>query len=242
MKWLIFCLMVLLSCSLAFASIDSAAECEKKSCVEGSMVHWTVPVSNNINSSIIIEYIRIVDDNSLSMAYYDAERNKTLEPGESYIYEFDTLIAAPPSGYTWYYKPCMRVRLEGSSESQFVCKDAVKSFTVLPRSKADCFLDSDCAVNEVCDGYTLKCKALECEDGDVVKDHECSSESFYEKISGARNMILISIGVVVLIIVAIVLLSRKGGSEEDDESWDDEESKKASKNKRNKKKGRKKKK
>jgi hypothetical protein len=243
MKKIIWLLLVLLSCSMAFASIDSIAKCDKKSCVEGSMVHWTVPVFNSINKTIIVEYIRIVDENALSIAYYDAERNKTLEPDESYVYEFDTLIAAPPSGYTWYYKPCMRVKVEGSAESQFVCKDAVKSFSVLPRSKAECFLDSDCSVNEICEGYTLKCTALQCEDGEIVKDHRCSSETMYNKFSGIRNIVLLSIAAVALIaIIALMLLSKKSSSDEEDVSWYDGEAKKekkAKKNKRNKKKGKK---
>jgi uncharacterized membrane protein YciS (DUF1049 family) len=211
MKKIIAYLLILLMLPLAFASIDSTAECEKKSCVEGSIVHWTVPVVNNINKTIIIEYIRIVDANSISMAYYDAEKNKTLAPGENYTYEFDTLITAPLSGYTWYYKPCMRITVEGGSESQFVCGGAVKSFSVLPISKTGCLLDSDCPINEVCDDYTMKCVSLGCENGNAVKGNACVAESGL--MSGKVKTILIIAAVIIICILLALFLSKRKAKE-----------------------------
>jgi hypothetical protein len=235
MKKYLLILSVLIGCSIAFASIDASYECDKKSCVEGSMVHWTVPVSNNINKTITVEYIRLVNENALSIAYYDAERNKTLNPDESYVYKFDTLITAPPSGYTWYYKPCMRVLIEGAAESEFVCKDAVKSFTVLPKEKTGCLTDSDCAINEFCEDYTLKCAKLECESGNVVKDHGCVAENSIMP-DRTKIIILAVMAVVIIAIAAAVFMPKKEGSDKE-ESWYEES--KPKKNKRNKKKGRK---
>lgn len=210
MKKTILLLLILLTCSITYASIDSNYECKKKSCVEGSMVHWTVPVFNNINKTIKIEYIRLVDENSFSVAYYDAERNKTLEPGESYVYEFDQLIVAPPSGYTWYYRPCMRVWVEGAEESGFVCKDGTKSFTVLPRLKAGCFLDSDCATNEKCEEFTLKCISLGCKKDEAVENHRCVSKNLYERMPrGTRIGVLAAIAAVSVGIIAMAVKPKK---------------------------------
>ena len=205
MKKIIFLLMLFVACSFAYASIDASYECEKKSCVEGSIMHWTVPVFNNINKTIIVEYIRLVDENSLSVAFYDAERNKTFAPGEIYIYKFDQLIVAPPSGYTWYYEPCMRVRLEGSNSSEFICKDAVKTFSVIPKDKAQCSTNSDCAVNEKCDEYTLKCVSLNCMAGEAVKDHSCVAENEYAKIPSITRMAVLAAIILAVIVVIIVI-------------------------------------
>jgi hypothetical protein len=230
MKKTIVYMMILLMLPLAFASIDASYKCEKKSCVEGSMVHWKVPVVNNIDKTIIVEYIRLVDENSFSIAYYDAEKNRTFRPGENYTYEFDTLISAPPSGYTWYYKPCMRIRAEGGSESQFVCKDVVKSFSVLPRDKAECMLDSDCPINEACDDYTQKCRSLECASGYAVKDNACVAESGLIGGKGKMILIIVLAAVIICAAAALILAKRKGKEAA------------TKKNKRNKKKGRKQKK
>ncbi|MBW2992732.1 hypothetical protein KY345_05955 [Candidatus Woesearchaeota archaeon] len=240
MRKIIMLFLLLIMSSMVFASIDSDVKCLKKSCVEGSMAHWTVSVYNNINSTIVVEYVRMVDENSYSVAYYDAEGEKTLEHGERYVYEFDQLIVAPPSGYTWYYKPCMRVRLEGGTESVFVCKDTVKTFSVLPRDKAECLSDKDCALNEKCDEYTLKCTELSCITGEAVKDHECISGNLYNKIpSSAKIAILAAIVVVLIIIIAAVATMRAG--DEDEENWYEEETGKAKKSKKVKKKAKKRK-
>jgi len=209
MRKIVILFLFIIACSMAYASIDSSAECQKKSCIEGSMVKWTVPVYNNINKTIIVEYINIIDSNSISIAFYDAEKDKTLNPGESYTYVFDTLITAPPSGYTWYYKPCMRIRIEGSSKSGLVCRDAVKSFTVLPISKAGCIFSSDCAINEECDKYTQKCKLLECGEDQAIKNHECISKS-YLKTSNLTRIIVWAVVIAALIIsiTAIIVLMR----------------------------------
>lgn len=199
----------LLVVATVYASIDSVPECQKKSCVQGSIVHWTVPVYNNINRTIKIEYIRLLDENDLSIAYYDAERNKTLKPDESYVYEFEQLIVAPPKGYTWYYKPCMRVWVEGANESGFVCKDVIKTFTVLPRLKAECFLDSDCATNEKCEEDTLKCISLECEKDEAVENHRCVSKNLYKKVSSTTRIIVLAAIIVVLAVIIFFIAKPK---------------------------------
>jgi hypothetical protein len=244
MKKKLWILFFLISCSMAFAFIDAKHECDKKSCVEGSMAHWSVAVSNNINKTIVVEYIRLVDENDLSIAYHDAERNKTFVPGESYIYTFDTLIVAPPSGYTWYYKPCMRVRLEGSNTSQFVCKDGVKSFSVLPKDKTECSSDEDCAINEICEQYTLKCKSIECKEGEAVNDHQCVQNGIESTGSKTKIVIIVLIAFIILIAIAAIILS-KSENENEEDNWYEEktaEEKKTAKNKRNKKKAKKQKK
>ena len=162
----------LLVVGLVSATIEADFDCGVGDCVEGSSMKWSITVFNNINSSIVVGQLFVVDvDTNQLIALHNSE-DIELAPKELHVFKFENLVPAPLNGgYTFQFKPCFNASL--SNLSAVVCKDAVESFSVIPLSKIECFSSSDCDTNKFCFGDIKKCRILDCKSGEVIVGHEC---------------------------------------------------------------------
>ena len=162
---------LLLAAAFVHAGIDASFVCDNNNCVEGASMNWSVSIFNNINKSIVVGQIYIVDVNTNQLIALHNSEEVLLAPQESHVFSFSNLVSAPISGYTFSFRPCFNASL--GDVSSVVCKSSAKTLTVVPLSKIECFSSSDCDSNEFCLSDTKKCKPLSCKDGEVIADHKC---------------------------------------------------------------------
>lgn len=171
-KMIVFSCLFLLFAGFVSGSIDADFSCVVDGCVEGSLVNWSVSVLNNINRSVVVGDVFVVDVGTYQLIALHNSEDVLLKPGGLHVFRFQNLVPAPLNGgYTFQFKPCFNV--SAGDDSAVVCRDFVESFNVLPLSKVKCFSDSDCGSAESCLRSAGKCKVLDCSSGEVVVGHKC---------------------------------------------------------------------
>lgn len=209
----------LLVAGVVSATIEADFDCGVGDCVEGSSVNWSITVYNNINKSIVVGQLFVVDvDTNQLIALHNSE-DIELAPKELHVFKFENLVPAPSNGgYTFQFKPCFNA--SSGKESSVVCKDSVDSFSVIPLSKIECFSSSDCGTNEFCFGDTKKCKSLDCKSGEVIVGHECVLPvcSWFENNSSKGcsvnpllllSSVLVFVGIILFVIASNIKGKRK---------------------------------
>ncbi len=185
---------------LATGAIDATYSCADKRCLEGTPINYTISVTNNLNKTIQILLVSIVDVNTQQLiSSYRLE--KSLNPSEDYTITYEDTIISPKEGYTFQYKPCIQVSVLNADSSVdnsgIVCDRVIKSLTVLPLSKIECEADWQCSNNQFCDNKFYRCKDLECENYTFPLMHECTSYNALWAIIGI--IIVIALGAFIYI-------------------------------------------
>lgn len=205
---------LLLSISFVSATIDVEFACSDSSCTEGTSMNWTITVLNNINRTIAVGDIMVKDINTNQLIAFHNSEGIVLGPQELHVFEFSNLVPAPMAGgYTFLFVPCFQVIVE--NETADICRDTMKSLTVLPLSKIECFADSDCSFMEYYNKDIMKCKPLECEKGQVITEHQCLNLkcAWFENNDGGAcsyNPAVSIVAIIIAIIVITTIYANKG--------------------------------
>ena len=228
-KILLFIIMlVVINSVFSLASIDITYSCENRNCLEGTPVNFTVAIGNNINKTISIDNIKVVETNTRQILALNLMKEEILESGERGEYLIQTLVAKPINEtYTYYFVPCFSAKIfdegGGISEQGEVCGEIEKSMPILPLGKVWCETDDECNWNEYCNTFSLyKCVTLECAEGETSWNHTCIPDQ--DATSGAtgaaitipesRNILILAmfgVGVILILIgVSIMLKPGKG--------------------------------
>lgn len=182
----------------SLAAIDATYTCHNSQCREGTPINYSIYVSNSVNGTIEISLIRIFDaDTGQLISSY--RLNKILQPAEDFRVTYEDAVTAPKSGYTFQYVPCIDVKIAGTQDSpEVVCDRTKRSLTVLPLSKIQCEVDSQCKGNEFCD-KTYRCKALACGNYSFPILHQCTN----------YNALWAAIGIAAAIAIAATFFMRQ---------------------------------
>ncbi len=198
----------LLTVSFVSATIDVDFACERNDCMEGSSINWTITILNNINKTITIGDILVKDiDTNQLIAFHNSE-DIELVPLGVHIFKFSNLVPAPmQGGYTFQFVPCFQASI--GDETAEICRNAMKSLTVLPLSKVECFADTDCSSSEFCNTHVKKCKPLECNKGEVIAEHQCLKLkcAWFEKNDEGACSFNPAVFIISFIIVLVVITS-----------------------------------
>jgi len=211
-----FALLVLLLAGSSQAAIDVYYQCHDHNCIEGTMVDFSVVVYNNLNRTVMVDDVYLKDNDYGDIMTFDIRETVEIVPEQAYSFNFTRTIGAPRQGYTFYYVPCFTASayaLNGSLDSIEVCGEIVKSFTVVPLSKIECYEDSDCHETEFCRGF--KCKNINCNYDEKIEDHRCAKLNclFFQSIKARKCVfetwsMFAGVLVIICIIYAIITVSK----------------------------------
>jgi hypothetical protein len=235
-------LTILLMGSVVNAGFGLFVHCEDYLCVEGTEVKFEFLFTNNLNSSIIVYNMLVVDENTReNLAVFDEPYIVPI--GGNHDINLSTIIRKPLEGYTFYLKPCVKVGFEGSNETKYVCGLVGDQFTITPREKVDCIVDNDCSPGSVCSGK-YKCITLECADDEAILKHSCGKLSC-KKTEKAINHICVKTGIyaipghywiigIFFMIIVMIVIYFGGKSPQKKDSEDSEISEKKRRQKKSK--------
>lgn len=207
--------LLILATTLVSASIEVEHKCPSPLCVEGEGIDFVITIGNNLNQTITIHEIALVEENSLNIiAQKDLKENLAADKIAEYTIKTKGIM--PKEGFTYFYYPCIKVSFSETNKTQkLICSEKRESLTLTPRDKVDCFKDSECEDSKYCHPTRYKCTDLECAEDEAILPHKCmklSCPEGYEnhqckttkQLSFNYQPYLISIGIILLIILIIV--------------------------------------
>jgi len=196
---------MLLSIGTAWALTDATYVCSESYCIEGTPINFTIHITNPTNKTLDTGRVEVYDPNFDTMILSQEFAGVRVLPGEEKRFVVESVVVAPPSGYTFQYVTCIYAILSdktGITDAGRVCSDHTRSLTVLPLEKMECQGNQDCEKSEFCNvKASYRCQALNCTSGHTVWNHACMS---YDVL-----LVVLAVLLVVAVLVYFAVPSRK---------------------------------